>query len=356
MTELESETYDSIAETNRNQWNNLVRQSDHGTVYHRYGWLRAVEVGLDRDVWHLAVTKGGNPVAIMPNFLDEIDVGEYSSVLDSAARRASLRRLVSADPGYGGPLIQTNTDDCLDVMFETQAEELDGTTVYHSIRSTEPGHMRYGKYLAKRGFSPTLLSCRFLIDLDQDWEEIEAGMHKTRRHGLRNARDRGVEVEASPIDEVPLEETYRDYERNMERIDGTAFPRSFFAALVEHVPDRTVAFTATVDGEVLGRFVHLLDEEQSTMRYFLSAIGDEASYEYNVSEMLHASAMQWGKDDGFETYDFGATGAEFDDGLFRYKEKYGGEIVPILQWQRGTSKLVWPVYRLGRQIYQKVTY
>jgi predicted N-acyltransferase len=356
MTELVSHVHETIAEVNRNQWNNLVQQSDHGTVFHRYGWLQAIEDGLGRPVYHAVVSKNGNPVAVLPNSVDVIDVRDLYPPLGTAVERLPIERLVSTDPGYGGPLIQSNTDECLDALFGTLENALDRRILSFDMKICDTGQMRYSKYLAKRGFSPTLLSCRFVVDLENGLDGIEQEMHRTRHRELRRGRENDIDVEARTLDQVSVPEIYRDYRRNMQRIDGTVYPRPFFTALAEQFPERTMTFTATRDGEVIGRYLQLLDEEQSSLRYFFSAIGEKSSHEYNVSAVLHARAMQWGIEQGYSTYDFGATGADYADGLFKYKEKYGGEIVPILRWQRGMSPLGWPLYKLGRRAYQKIGY
>jgi len=356
MTELDATVHRSIREVNRNQWNNLVKQSEHGTAFHRYGWLRAVETGLDRESYHVVVSKGQNPVAILPTIVDTIDVGTLDGTLETAVEQAPVDRLVSVEPGYGGPLIVSNTADCLELLFDTLDEHVERRILSQTLKICDPGQLRYSKHLTGRGLSPSLLSCRFVVDLDAGLERIEEEMDRTRRHGLKKGRESGIETEASAIDEIPLREFYQAYQNNMRRIDGTVYPYSFFSALTEEFPDRVMVMTATMDGEIIGRYLYVLDEEQSTLRYFFSAVGEEAQYEHNVSEVLHTRAMEWGIEQGYSTYDFGATGADFSDGLFKYKEKYGGEVVPIMQWQQGTSTVGWPLYRLGRHVYQKLTY
>jgi len=196
-------------------------------------------------------------------------------------------------------------------------KQLDNTTLYHIIKASEPEAVRYSKYLTEQGLSPTLLSCWFVVDLEKGLDRIVDEMDRTRRRGVRKGRENGVEVEAEPLEEAELEEFYEAYRRNMEHIDGSVFPRSFFTALAEQLPDRAMVFTATHEGDVIGRYLHVLDEEQSKLRYFFSAIGDDSHYEHNVSGMPHIHAMEWSIERGYTTYDFGATDADFSDGLFK---------------------------------------
>lgn len=357
MAELDTAVHETVSAVNRNQWNNLVEQSDHGTVFHRYGWLRAVERGLGLEGRHAVVTKNGNPVAIMPTLRDSIELGQLDPRLEEALKRLPLHRLVSAEPGYGGPLVLADTGDCLELLFDAVEEATDGwSTVYHTVKVPSSQYLRYSKFLAKRGHSPTLLTCRIVVDLTDGLDRVEREMDSSRRRGVRRGRESGIQVEVRPIDETPLEALYLDYRQNMQRIDGTVFPRSFFVVLAEEFAGRTVVTTARLDGDVVGRYLHLLDEEQSSLRYFFAAIGDDDYFADNISELLHVRAMEWAVEEGYDTYDFGATGADYADGQFRYKEKYGGDVVPVIQWQRGRSAVAWPVYRLGRRLYQKMSY
>jgi predicted N-acyltransferase len=142
------------------------------------------------------------------------------------------------------------------------------------------------------------------------------------------------------------------YARNMARVEGETLPRSLFAALAAHVPERVRVFTARVDGEVVGRYVHLLDEETSTLHHWLSAIPDRSCYDAHPSELLHERAIRWGIDEGYDTYSFDRAGSHFDNGVFRFKSKYGARPVPLLRWERGQSRVAWPAFRAARRWYR----
>jgi len=106
----------SIDEINENQWNNVVAQSGSGTVFHRAGWLRAIETGLDEGPRHVVVRKNDNPVAVCPNFVSSIEL-PVSPPLEPA--ELGFRRLFSLDPGFGGPLICANRERSLEAIFGT---------------------------------------------------------------------------------------------------------------------------------------------------------------------------------------------------------------------------------------------
>jgi len=355
MTQLNTTVHDSIVDVNQNQWNNLVKQSELGTVFHRYEWLRAIEDGLDRPVYHAVVSKGSNPVAILPNVVEELDVPVRDSVVDLTANVLPTTRLVSLHPGFGGPVIASDPETCLDSLLEALENAVGGEAVTHKVRTGTLSQTKYGKYFTSRGYEPSVVTCRFVIDLQQGWDQIKSGMHKTRRNGLNGERD-AVTVTRESFDGERVSQTHADYVRNMDRIDGTTYSQRFFEALSDYVGERTELFVAEHDGDVIGRYLCVVDDEQSSLRYYFSAIPDTSAYEHNVSERLHAAAIKWAIEEGYDSYDLGTTGADFTDGLFQYKEKYGPQIEPIIQWDKGLSPVAWNAFKLGRRLYRKTNY
>jgi len=377
MTDLTVTRHESIDDLHENQWNTLVSQSDLGSVFHRYGWLRAVERGLDRRVAHLVVRKGSNPVAILPNFRVSVDLPDPSTHADhvptdalgrlSAAAgapfdvsadqldRVPLDSLTSSSPGFGGPVILTDERECLSLLLAALDESVSATTICHVIKAKELGFMRYGKLLAGYGYSPTLLDCRFELAVDRPFDDILDGMAKERRKAIRDGREQDYTVTDRPLAET-IDETYERYVRDIERMGGEPYPRSFFSTLAADIPERIRVFSLEVDGDAVGEFVHVLDDEQSAVHYFFSAIGDPSNYEYSATELLHAHAIEWAREQGYDYYDFGSTGSDFRKGTFKYKEKYGGRIIPTLRWERGSSPVLWNVYKVARRGYQKYAY
>ncbi len=347
MTDLTVTTHDSIAELNANQLDNLVEQSDLGSVFQRYGWLRAIENGLDRTPRHVVVYKKDNPVAVFPNYVTPLEGPGSTSV----RRLAPASRLVSTAPGYGGPVITTDESTCLSLLFEELANLPDRSVVYHFIRTNDLAYVRYGKFLARRGYAPVLGNCRFVLDLDDGWEPVLDGMDRSRRRTVRKALESDHEFyELDPTDRN-VRETYRLYRGNMERVDGEPVPYEFFDAVVSGLDGRAKTFVAEVDGTEVGRYVYLLDEEQSTIHHFFPAIGDESNFEHYPSELLHARTIRWGIENGYAHYDFGGTGSSFAQGTFKQKASFGGRPVPTLQWERGHAPVRWRLYKLARRAY-----
>ena len=69
--------------------------------------------------------------------------------------------------------------------------------------------------------------------------------------------------------------------------------------------------------------------------------------------MLHTHAIKWGIENNYEKYDFGNTESIFTNGLFKFKQEFGGKVVPTLEWEKNYSKLGGNIFKIGRYLYKK---
>ena len=347
--ENEVYVYRTIEEANANQWNNAVESANGGSVFHRYGWLKVVEEGMDVEPRHVTVEKDGNFRALLPNFVTDFEfpVGIPDTVEDRA-----FRDLRSIYPGFGGPLVVGDTECCLDQLFEGLAAVDDGAIVRHLIRTPDTDSVQYAQEFERRGYRPYLRTCRFEVDLTRDWEEIEAAMDSNKRSNLRRAKKNDPEVASEELTDEGLSPFYRVHEKNVERVGGTPYPITFFEELASELSDRLRMFTARVDDEVIGRQLTVIDDERDAVRVMFPALEAE-HFRHNPAELLDEAGMQWAREHGYSTYDFGDTNADFSNGAFRYKREFGGRILPVMAWERGRSRLRWNAFKIGRRLYRQ---
>lgn len=347
---FESTIYRSITDINEGQLNSLVSQSDRGTLFHRYEWLAAVEDSLEREPRHVLTTKKGSPVGFLPNFA--VDLPLPSEFGERVAETLTLEALEPPPPGYGGPIMTGDRRENLDRLFDTDNLADGFGTVYHRIQTFDMEAVGYERFLESLGYTPRVKKCTFYIDLRDEWEAIRGEMDSSRRRSMRNALEQDHDVEILGLGD-DLERTYERYVENMERVGGEILPQNFFEVLAERLPDRVRVFRATVDGDEIGRYIYLLDDESSVLHHWLSAIGDSSNFEYYPSELLHRRAIQWGSQRGYDGYLFGPTNPHHSDSVYKFKEKYGGTPLPLLCWERGTLPLAWDAYDFSRSWYRR---
>lgn len=346
MVSLTCEVVGSIDDVNENQWNNVVSQSPGATVFHRAGWLRAVEEGLDSEPRHVVVRKKGNPIAVCPNFVSAVGT-PFDLPVDLSD--VGLAQWSSVTPGFGGPLVSGNRERSLDAVLDAVEAVSGRDAVVHRMRVLDPQHVQHAHQLHGRGYDPSLLYCRLWLELD-DYDRIREDMDKERRKELREAEENDPEVIEEDVTREAMRDFYAEYLKTIERTDGTRYPLAFFEALADHFADRVEIFTAHVDGRPAGKHLYLRDEEQDSLHYFFAGV-DERHFEYSSPTVVHDYALRWAIDEGYATYDFGASRADHRDGVFEYKRKFGARTEPVYEWERGLAPLRWRSYRLARKRY-----
>ncbi|MFP8951989.1 GNAT family N-acetyltransferase [Natrialbaceae archaeon A-arb3/5] len=334
---LDVRRLDSIDEANRNQWNNVVEQSDLGCVYHRYEWLRAIEAGLSHEPKHLLVSKKGNPIALFPNFVTEL---------------GRINRLSSIRPGYGGPITMTEEEEALELLLDSVGDLCTGRILFNELRVYDQNYVRYHDLLETRGYRPTILSCRFTLDLTRGWDDLFDEMDSERRRGIRRGHDYDFEVVEEEVTERALAAFHDDYETVADRVGLPTLPQSFFRELSEF-RDRLLLFSLRVDGGRQGMYAYLLDEEQSTLQHLFTAVTED-HFEYHAPELLHEHAIKWGIDEGYETYELRGSPPDFRNGVFRFKEYFGAETIPLLVYERGFPSPALPVLNAGRSLSRRL--
>jgi len=336
---LDVNVTDTIEAVNRNQWNQVVEQSDLGRVYHRYGWLRALEAGTSAEPKHLFVSKNENPIAIFPNFVMESD-------------RLPVRHLSSPKPGPTGPVATADEEEAIQLLLDAVSEVTAGATVSNQIQTAGPEFSRYHELLAENGYEQKFVYCDFVLDITREWEDLLADMDSSRRWAIRKATETEHEIVEKEITEESMAAFYDGFSSVMDRVGGRKTPRQFFVELSEFA-ERLKLLTLRAEGGERGTILLTLDDERSTVHCESAAITED-QFEYNPSELLHEYAIKWGQENGYQTYNFGGTDPDFRDGLFRFKQKFGAQPRPALTWECGCSPLRWPAYKLGRWLYQQV--
>jgi hypothetical protein len=176
-------------------------------------------------------------------------------------------------------------------------------------------------------------------------------MHSKRRRGIRRGHDAEFEVVEEPVSIPVIADFYDDYVRVMDRVDMTPFPYSFLAEL-ERLDERIVIFSLRIEGERQGMYLYVRDDEQSAFQHLYSAVTDE-HFEYHAPELLHEHAIGWAIDRGYETYELRGSSPDFRNGVFRFKEYFGAQPIPLLLWERGRPAPALSALNLGRTLYRR---
>lgn len=334
-SDVELEVVDTIDDVNRDEWNDVVERATERTVFHRTEWLGAVESGLGYRVRHALLQKDSNLIGVFPNVVLPYE-------------KTPFRRLVSLQPGFGGPVLTTDRCEALALLAARMPEQTAHQTLTHQIRAAQTSYLGYNNILKTHGYRPTRDGCRFQLGLENGYDDVWNRMRSGRRRRIRRGRENEYELIEEELTDSNLQQFHETYAQVMNRVGGETLPLTFLEQF-RQLNSRVLLLTLRVDGEYAGGSIELLDENNNTIHGFLSAV-PEGAFEYNASELLYDGVIQWGIEHSYETYDLGYTPSDATDGLFKFKRSFGGEMVPNLSWERGCSP-VWPLVRAGRSLY-----
>ena len=336
-TGLEVKAVDTIKAVEPDRWNEVVDRAALGTVFHRYEWLEAIERGLGYPARHLVVEKDTNLIGLFPNFVVELP-------------KTPFDRLTSIYPGFGGPLLTTDVADSLSLLVDAVPELCDRRTIVHEIRACHPNFLRYNDFLEAEGYDSSRVDGRFLLNLEKGYDRLFDEMSRSKRRAIRRGRETDHEIVEADLTQSELARFHERYAEHMGRVDGDVYPLEFFERL-RAMDERILLLQLYVEGEYAGGYLEVLDDEQDTVHGFFAGVPSEY-FDYYASELLYDYAIQWAIDNGYETYDFGGGGADFEDGGFRFKEEFGGTLRPNLYWERGTGP-TWKLVETGRSLYNR---
>jgi len=333
-------------------WDGAVAGSATGSVFHRTGWLRAVERGTDLMPRHVVVSRGGSTVGLCPNFVSDVPLPV--EVPDSMAGFAP-RELVSTEPGFGGPVVAGDHRRVLDRLLDGVRAAATDDVWAHRLRALDPGAVSYADHLDSRGYDAAVLTCQLAIDLSRSVDAILDDWSKDRRREARKAREAGTTVtHVDPVaDPAALDGFYDAYAAMIDRVDGVRYSRAFVDALADELGDRLVLLRADLDDEPVGWHLYLRDDERESLHHFFSGLRAE-HFGHHPSSRIHEYAVEWAISEGFEEYNFGESNADVTDGGFAYKSQYGGSVSPVLTWERGIAPARWTAFRAARRLYRTV--
>lgn len=340
MSELSTTVHITITDIDKNQWNKVVNHSKLGSIFHQYEWLHAIEQTMPYQPRYIVVSKANNLIGVFPNFIIKTP-------------KLPIKILFSIEPGYGGPLYTKYEKDIIPMMLEEIPKICTDRIIAHHILSDNPGFSRYQLLLDKYNYRFNLRYATSIIHLQQrSYKDIYHNYDRRKKRNLKNIKNVGCQIKEESITLEKLQQFYKGYQQVMKRVQGTIYPFTFFKKLKERIPKKLKLFTANIDTQPIGSHLYLIDKKRNTFIAWLLDIQPK-NQQFHPSELLHDYAIQYALNNGFKTYDFGYSHADYTNGIFNYKQEFGATASPILLWKKNCSMIPWTFLKKGGNIYKK---
>lgn len=329
--------FDADDRIDREQWNDYIRRSRGGTVFHTFDMLELIERHASADLYPFIGYKGQEPVGVFPVF--ELRKGGISTVFSPPPRMGIP--MMGPAPLNDGHLKQRKAerrirrfvDGCLELIDERVSPRY--SRVSTSIGIDDPRPFTWNDFDASPRHT-------YVLDIDRDPEDLKGSFSKSLRRYLDPDEDDRFRIEERG--EEAIEFIHEQVSARYEAQDRTyTVPLDFLLEAYETLPDgRIRPYIGEVDGETVSGI--LVFEGSSTIYY--SEGGGKPDIDYPINDLLHWHIIRDARSRGIETYDLCGANTKR---ICKYKSKFNPELATYYEVERGT-----PVMNAVSSLYKRL--
>ena len=324
------------------RWKNFVDEHPDGNIYHTPEMFDVFSrtKGHHPVLW--AVTReNGKILALMP-------------VVNITLFNGPLRPLTTRAVAYGSVLCVPNDQGraALGLLLEAYKKDAGAAALFTEFRNlSDMGTLK-----------PMLNDCgfvyeehlNFLVDLTLPQETIWRNISRRKRERINSSRGKGTIIEEVTGHEK-LEIAYRFLQDVYTRVQvPLADPSLFTAAFDVLAPRGMCQVTLARAGEQYAATIFLLSYHGRVIYWYVGA--DRAFSTYSPSELLVWHALQWGKENGYQIFDFGGGGKPDQEyGPREFKSRFGGVEVNYGRHLCVHAPMRLKFSEVGYQLYRRVS-
>jgi len=332
-------TVQELPENNHKIWDDLVRNSDQGTVFHQLEWLKIMEKYTNTELMLLTATHADEIFAGIPLFLQKAFAGLVDRILSPP-----YPTMVQ----YLGPVFvrynswkENKREFHLRCFQEKLEEYLHSTIDPHSISIITPPNMLDIRSFLRAGY---LATPRFTYVADvSKLEDIWKGLKKDLRQDITRAERRGLKVEEADLSGFNLV-THLLSSRLREKGERLDVSKEYLLDVYnKFYPQSLRALVCKHEQEEVGGLVFVFHKNKVSMW-----LGATTKSPKGVSpfDLLYWETIKWANRNGFRYCEI--ISAESQD---EYKSKYNFELTPYysLRKMRGAYELLANTYNIIRK-------
>lgn len=315
-------------------WDGLVDSSPHGTLYHRWAWLKIAEKHSVKRVFGERATckliplmafDRQEPVAVLPLF-------HYGCLGYEIVTSPPLK----VDVHYLGPVIrgyESLRQSKRESVFTSLVKAVDEYVLANfnplfTTIMTSPGLLD-SRPFSWRGYD-IVPKYTYENSLREDASDIFDGFAKTARQNINSASAAGVEIKAvnGGVDSI--------YDILFERHEGGGHnqmgPREYYREVYgKFSPTNLRTFLAYHNGDVIGGSIVILRNDKVQLWF-----GSTKKHIIGVNELKIWEVMKWAMENGFTRFE--NMGADYQH-LCTFKSKLNPQIVPHFSAKKNNSRV-----------------
>jgi len=313
MGSYSSLVFDHLNSSLEKEWNEVVEGAEEGTLFHSFEWCKMLEEygkvsGKFEPYYIIVLNELNKPVGILPLFLTEKE------------------NLISPPYGdYGGPCVLSSLseDDKKTViqLILSKSEEIAKGRVkkvlFKTVHEKTLGHLRSFGYATRPKYFT------FLLPLTgRGVEDVWRILRRDTKRGIRKAQKSGLLIEEI-VEKSSLKSYYEIYKATMRKLGASIRPFSFFETLWDVLhPKRSlyILLAKHADKYVAG----IISISWKKTLHIFGNVSLPESYKLHPNDLVYYETIKWALENNYEMVDFGLTPINKEAGLYRFKERWGG--------------------------------
>jgi len=290
------------------EWNTIISQSPHGTIFHQWAWLKITEKHTGTKLYPLIGIKGGIPVGVVPLFFQK--KGPARMVF-SPPPHAALFYLGPVMAGYD--TLKQEKREHMYFDFQNSVENFinnDLKANYVSISLSpglqDPRPFSWSGYAIEPNFD-------YAVDLSTGMDFLYSSLDRKQRADLKRAKGKGMTVEIG---------TKKDFETILDLMDIryiqqakiVTASRDYFLDLYEVYKDNLKIFVVKFEGEIITGTIDL--EYRDSLYCWIGNPKPINPISPSPNDLLISECIRYASENGLKYHTtFGAAG---DERLYTY--------------------------------------
>jgi len=322
-----------------NNWSNFVENHPNGNVFQTQEMYEVYKY-----------PKHWNPVVLVVEEDGGKIVGSLLAVIQSE-RSGIVGKFSARSIVWGGPLIENNNLDVLDLILKEYNRLLKNEAIYSQFRNLWEVS-EFNKIFHKFGYEHKE-HLNILIDLKKTEDGLWKEVHSKRRNEIRRAIKEGVVVKELHS-EKDVELSYQILREIYQRAKLPFAEFTFFLNAYKILKKNNLIkfFGAYYENELIGTMYILCYKNRM---YDWYAGSYNKFYNKYPNDLLPWEVFKNGKLNNFEIFDFGGAGKPgVPYGVRDYKKKFGGEFVNFGRYEKIHNEVLYKIGKAGLKLYKRL--
>jgi lipid II:glycine glycyltransferase (peptidoglycan interpeptide bridge formation enzyme) len=312
----------------KDAWNNVADASLYSTYSHTWEWKEVLEQGLDVKSICLVAEDKGEIIGIFPGFLHpKFKEDQIRGVLKFMLGKAQiLWSPFQLTWDYGGPCVLPKTPNKVFIEFLSNMEKLAKKNKAIDVRISPFTGDELKSVLLQNGYRISKRATS-IIDLTKTEDDLCMGLKKETRSQIRQGKRYGLEViEKNDLDGV--NDFYECLKDVAHRAELYIPPKTFYEKLIKILIPKNMVRIQLVkhEGKTIGSGLTIYYKDMLVTRYWAAFSDYFKLRPYNV---LIWNILVTAKENGYTKCDLGGLPADENNGIYRFKAGWRGEIQPI---------------------------